>query len=148
MGCCIAAAFLISLVRRAWFALALGRPVDPELFAPMARRAAPGLPSVRATVPVVGPSSNSAARSLGLVVGVGLVLCGLAWLAFGVATLHVASPSAAHGCTCCCSVAGQVAWWQHVALHGSALLVLAAGVVVIARQRRSRGAVAGLAVAT
>jgi len=48
MGCCLAAALLISFVRRAW---RLGRGPAPEPFPPPARRAAPGAqPAPRPTV--------------------------------------------------------------------------------------------------
>jgi len=42
MGCCIAIAFVISLVRKGWFAVFPSRRPEPELFAPPAYRPAPG----------------------------------------------------------------------------------------------------------
>lgn len=62
MGCCIAIALVIALVRKAWFALVPGgAPPDP-MFAPPARRNADGSP-VATRVPVVdavAPASRGA----------------------------------------------------------------------------------------
>jgi hypothetical protein len=55
MGCCLAAALLISFVRRAW---RLGRGTAPEPFPPPARRAAPGTP------PLVMPTRSVGRRPL------------------------------------------------------------------------------------
>jgi hypothetical protein len=56
MGCCLVAALLVSLVRKAWFGLS-GRTPVPAPFPPPARRAAPGAhpTPARPTGHAVGP---------------------------------------------------------------------------------------------
>ena len=65
MGCCIAAALIISLVRRAWFGVFPGRRPVVISFAPPARRPAPGTsvlePQTLTAPPRSGPSPAIAA---------------------------------------------------------------------------------------
>lgn len=68
MGCCIAVTFVIGLVRRAWFVALPGRAPAGMLFAPPARRAAPGEVGPPPERPVV-----SGARRAGLPLCLGAV---------------------------------------------------------------------------
>lgn len=83
MGCCIALAALIALVRRGWFALTGRQPAPAAHFAPPARRPAPGgAVAVAAAAPVRATGSH---RQLATT----LVAAGLAWFAVGLVGMHL-----------------------------------------------------------
>lgn len=87
MGCCVALAYLFALARRAWFAVAPGARVEPVLFAPPARRPAPGGaalaggPNVGLAVRRTPGARRPAAQAL--------VVLGLAWFGLGLVGMHV-----------------------------------------------------------
>jgi len=116
MGCCVALAYLVALVRRAWFAAVPGQQVVAVAFAPPARRPAPGAPALTDGLPSV--RSTSSRRPLGR----GLVVAGLAWFAVGLVGMHVL---------------GWFAWaddslLSDTAFHSSGLWVAALGGAVLA----------------
>ena len=85
MGCCVALAYLVALVRRGWFAVVPGAHAAQAAaaFAPPARRPAPGSVTVAAGPPVVARTAASrrpAARAL--------VVVGLAWFGLGLVGMH------------------------------------------------------------
>ena len=55
MGCCIAAALIISLARKGWFAIFPGRRPVVRAFAPPARRSAPGASPAASQPAVLSP---------------------------------------------------------------------------------------------
>lgn len=93
MGCCIAIAFVIALVRRAWFAVVPGRAPTEALFAPSARRPAPGEVAPPSERPAPAP-----ARSTDLPLCLGAVAVTTVFYASVVAVLRwtgVAEPATA-----------------------------------------------------
>ncbi|PWN01377.1 hypothetical protein DJ010_17560 [Nocardioides silvaticus] len=86
MGCCVALAYLVAVVRRGWFAVVPGARAAQAAaaFAPPARRPAPGGVAVAAGPPVVAartaPARRPAARAL--------VVVGLAWFGLGLVGMH------------------------------------------------------------
>ena len=117
MGCCIALAALIALVRRGWSALTGREPAPAAHFAPPARRPAPGgaVAVVAAAAPVQATGSH---RQLGGT----LVTAGLAWFAVGLVGMHVL---------------GWFTWAEgsmlsDAAFHSSGLWLAAAGGAVLA----------------
>jgi hypothetical protein len=131
MGCCIAAAFLISLVRRGWFALFPGRAPEVVLFAPAAVRGQWGEAAVAAPS-VPEPAGRSRVR---LMSGLALVGAGAVWLVAGVLAMQ-GRVTHAVACSCCCDTE-QVTAWQHVVAHVPAVLALVAGAVLLVRRTAS-----------
>lgn len=86
MGCCLALAYLASLVRGAWQRVAPAAPV-PAAFAPPARRPGPGAVPTRRPYAVTSPPAPP--PSPWRPVGRGLVAAGLAWFAVGVVGMHL-----------------------------------------------------------
>lgn len=111
MGCCVALAYLVALVRRAWFSVVPGEPATAPAFAPPARRPAPGGIALAVSAPTAGrPIPHHAAHTL--------VVAGLAWFALGLVGMHVL---------------GWFSWAQEslltdTAFHASGLWLAAAGV--------------------
>ena len=106
MGCCIAAALIISLTRRIWFAIFPGRRPVILAFAPPATRPAPGttLPALHDALSERRRSSSAAAISLAAVFGIALIAAygrrprdlprslaaaGATWTALAIVDLHV-----------------------------------------------------------
>jgi len=83
VGCCLALAYLVAVVRKAWFAVMPGEAATAAVFAPPARRPAPGSPALALDLPAVRATSTT--RSAGRA----LVGAGLAWFALGVVGMHV-----------------------------------------------------------
>ncbi|WP_183093135.1 hypothetical protein [Nocardioides stalactiti] len=135
MGCCLALAYVVALVRRGWFAAVGGAPAPTASFAPPARRPAPGGTLVASgPAPAVAwapPRSSTRARPTGRVgagkvgagtVGAGLVGAGLAWFVIGVVGMHAL---------------GWFAWAEaslltDTAFHSSGLWLAAIGASVVA----------------
>ncbi len=116
MGCCLALAYLVALVRRTWFAVAPGVCPTTAAFAPPARRPAPGGPALALDLPTVRLTSTRRPAARALVGG------GLAWFALGVVGMHVF---------------GWFAWadgslLSDTAFHASGLWVAATGVALLA----------------
>lgn len=116
MGCCVALAYLVALLRRTWFSVVPETGPLTVAFAPPARRPAPGA----STLPVAPPTARAtgtrrpAARAL--------VGGGLAWFAVGVVGMHAL---------------GWFAWAEgslltDTAFHASGLWVAATGAALLA----------------
>lgn len=92
MGCCIAIALVIGVVRTAWFKLFPSRAPVQMTFAPPARRAAPG-PEVRTDRDTKrGDTAATVADDVTRrrpARGSGLVIAGVAWLAVSELAAHV-----------------------------------------------------------
>lgn len=123
MGCCLALAYVVALVRRGWFALAPGRPAAAVSFAPPARRPAPGgaVLVMERPAPVLPAGSPSPARRAGRA----LVAGGLGWFAVGLVGMHVL---------------GWFAWagtslLLDTAFHSSGLWAAAAGLALLVVRR-------------
>lgn len=119
MGCCLALAWLFAVVRRAWFAVTGREPAQAALFAPPARRPAPGGPGVVAvaTGPTAGHRTDALKPAAHAVIAVGL-----AWFALGLVGMHVF---------------GWFGWAEgsllsDTAFHSSGLWVAAAGATTLA----------------
>ena len=120
MGCCLALASLFALVRRAWFRVTGREPAQAALFAPPARRPAPGGVAVAS-----GPAVELAAghRSDALRPAAHTVIAvGLAWFALGLVGMHVF---------------GWFGWAEgsllsDTAFHSSGLWLAAAGATTLA----------------
>ena len=95
MGCCIAIAFVISLVRTGWFAVFPGRRPEPELFAPPARRPAPG-DAIAVAVAVIAAARPARARLTPMFLGA-FALTGMLYMAtvFALTRFGLASTGAA-----------------------------------------------------
>lgn len=84
MGCCVALAAVIAVVRRAWFAVVPhAAPATPG-FAPPARRPAPGATASAAIVPVQARALDRGGDRVAAL----FVLGGLAWFVVGVVGMH------------------------------------------------------------
>lgn len=114
MGCCFAVAFMISLVRRAWFAVFPGRVPDRAPFAPPAFRSAPGDAPIERGVEVATPPRSGGRVAL----GVALVGAGLGSLTHGFGLID--TPDAV---------------LPHALFHGTGLVVLAAGLPFLTAPR-------------
>ncbi len=124
MGCCIALAFLISLGRRAWFAAFPGRRPEVVMFAPPARRPAPGEAWVRA-----GAASPAASARRTAVPGLVLLGAGVAWCGAGVLNALFRHASS---CPCACCGDAHPSLLTHVVAHAAGLLAMAAGAALLA----------------
>ncbi|MEZ0578465.1 hypothetical protein [Nocardioides sp. MH1] len=112
MGCCIALAAAIALVRRGWWRVT-GHAPAPAVFAPPARRPAPGSLAPAAGVAIAVPAPAPALATA-------LVTCGLAWFVVGVVGMHAL---------------GWFTWAEgsvvsDTAFHASGLWLAAAGALV------------------
>ena len=90
MGCCVALAALVAVVRRAWFTMTGREPAEAALFAPPARRPAPGglavaVAAAPATTIAVRSPDPAAIRQAARM----LVAIGLAWFAVGLVGMHL-----------------------------------------------------------
>src|SRR5437763_3061400 len=100
MGCCIAIALVIGVVRTAWFKLFPSRAPVHMAFAPPARRPAPGAevwtdhdrrPNA-ASAPAAAPARSPRRSSVigrAPACGTALVIAGVAWLAVSEVAAHV-----------------------------------------------------------
>ena len=128
MGCCIALALLISLGRRAWFKLVPGSERTPLLFAPPARRAAPG----ESLVAVLDPERGKPRASVRAIAGIAMIAAGCAWC--GLSVLGVLVPAFGHSaaCPCACCSAGS---GSQLLLHAPGVLTTAAGALLLLAAR-------------
>lgn len=117
MGCCLAVAFVISLVRRAWFAVLPGRLPDRSPFAPPAFRPAPGIRPVVDHGVEVAPAPHSGGH---VVLGVVLVGAGLGSLTHGFGLIDMPD-----------------AMLAHALFHGIGLVALAAGLLSLIVRREA-----------
>lgn len=108
MGCCIAIAFVIAVVRRAWYAVRLGQAPTEVLFAPSARRAGPG-----ETAPPSRPAARARERTRW---GPILLGAGAVWTGLGILAMHVFGL--------------RVALVADLAVHGAGLAAMATGALV------------------
>lgn len=114
MGCCVALAYLVAQVRRAWLSVVPGPAVAATPFAPPARRPAVG------TVALPRPTARPAATRHP--VATALVVAGFAWFAVGIVGMHAL---------------GWFAWADgslvsDTAFHASGLWIAATGVATAA----------------
>ncbi len=115
MGCCVALAYLVAWVRRAWLSVVPGPAVAVTPFAPPARRPAAG-PVVALPRPTAHPAPPRHPLATALVV------VGLVWFAVGIVGMHAL---------------GWFAWADgslvsDTAFHASGLWIAAAGVATAA----------------
>ena len=119
MGCCVALAYLFALARRAWFTVASGAPAATVLFAPPARRPAPGGVAVSVSLGGLTVERPMGARRQA---AHALIVVGLAWFGVGLVGMHVF---------------GWFGWAEasllsDTAFHSSGLWVAAAGATMLA----------------
>ena len=129
MGCCIALALLIGLARRAWFRLAPGSAAQPMLFAPPARRAAPGESLV-----LVDTHRPRRKRSVQTIAGIAMIGAGFAWC--GLTVLGALVPAVGHSGACPCACCGSHGTaLADVLVHAPGLLATAAGALLLVAVR-------------
>lgn len=129
MGCCIALALLISLARRAWFKVVPGSAPEQVLFAPPARRAAPG-----ESLAIEQPIAASKPRvSLRAVAGIAMIAAGCAWC--GLSVLGTLVPAFGHSAACPCGCCSTGSGSELLLLHAPGLLATAAGALLIVAAR-------------